>query len=71
MGANLDHFRIRQHIKTELAHYSSDCWDIEYNFPFGWKEIEGFADRSDYDLRRHMEYSKKDLSLFDEETKKK
>ncbi len=71
MGANLDHFRIRQHIKTELAHYSSDCWDIEYNFPFGWKEIEGFADRSDYDLRRHMEYSKKDLSLFDEETKEK
>jgi glycyl-tRNA synthetase len=71
MGANLEHFRIRQHIKTELAHYSSDCWDIEYNFPFGWKEIEGFADRSDYDLRRHMEYSKKDLSLFDEETKEK
>lgn len=71
LGANLEHFRVRQHIKTELAHYSSDCWDIEYNFPFGWKEIEGFADRSDYDLRRHMEYSKKDLSLFDEETKEK
>jgi glycyl-tRNA synthetase len=71
MGANLNHFRLRQHIKSELAHYSSDCWDIEYNFPFGWKEIEGFADRSDYDLRRHMEYSKKDLSLFDEETKEK
>jgi glycyl-tRNA synthetase len=71
LGANLSNFRIRQHLKDELAHYSSDCWDIEYCFPFGWKELEGFADRSDYDLRRHMEFSKKDLSLFDEETKEK
>ncbi len=71
LGANTSNFRVRQHLKEELAHYSSDCWDIEYNFPFGWKEIQGFADRSDYDLKRHMEYSKKDLSLFDEELKEK
>jgi glycyl-tRNA synthetase len=71
LGANTSNFRVRQHLKDELAHYSSDCWDIEYNFPFGWKELQGFADRSDYDLRRHMEFSKKDLSLFDEETKEK
>ncbi|MFA6073263.1 MAG: glycine--tRNA ligase [Candidatus Woesearchaeota archaeon] len=71
LGADLNNFRARQHLKDELAFYSSDCWDIEYNFPFGWKELQGFADRSDYDLKRHMEYSKKDLSLFDEETKEK
>jgi len=71
LGAKIHNFRVRQHLKDELAHYSSDCWDIEYNFPFGWKELQGFADRSDYDLKRHMEFSKKDLSLFDEETKEK
>ncbi|MGV8169483.1 MAG: glycine--tRNA ligase [Candidatus Nanoarchaeia archaeon] len=71
LGAKLDNFRVRQHLKDELAHYSSDCWDIEYRFPFGWKELQGFADRSDYDLRRHIEFSKKDLSLFDEETKER
>jgi glycyl-tRNA synthetase len=71
LGANPDHFRVRQHSKDELAHYSSDCWDVEYNFPFGWRELEGVADRSDYDLQQHIKTSKKDLSLFDEETKKK
>ncbi len=71
LGANPDNFRIRQHLKEELSHYSSDTWDIEYNFPFGWKELEGIADRSDYDLQQHIKFSKKDLSLFDEETKKK
>ncbi len=70
-GAKINNFRVRQHLKDELAHYSKDCWDIEYNFPFGWKELQGVADRSDYDLRRHMEFSKKDLSLFDDETQKK
>lgn len=71
LGVNLNNFRLRQHNKNELAHYSSDCWDIEYNFPFGWKELEGIADRGDYDLTRHSEFSKKDLSIFDEETKEK
>jgi len=70
-GAKSKNFRVRQHLKDELAHYSQDCWDIEYNFPFGWKELQGVADRSDYDLKRHMEFSKKDLSLFDDETQKK
>ena len=71
LGANKKNFRLRQHLKDELAHYSSDCWDLEYNFPFGWKELEGIADRSDFDLQQHIKHSKKDLSIFDEETKKK
>ncbi len=71
LGANPQNFRIRQHRKDELAHYSSDCWDLEYKFPFGWKELEGIADRSDYDLKQHEKFSKKDLAIFDEKTKKK
>ncbi|MEK6922226.1 MAG: glycine--tRNA ligase [Nanoarchaeota archaeon] len=70
-GVKADNFRIRQHLKDELSHYSTDTWDLEYNFPFGWKELLGVADRGDYDLKQHMEYSKKDLSLFDDESKKK
>ncbi len=70
-GANKKNFRIRQHRKDELAHYSSDCWDLEYKFPFGWKELEGIADRNDYDLKQHQTFSKKDLTVFDEVSKKK
>jgi glycyl-tRNA synthetase len=57
--------------KEELAHYSKRTIDIKYKFPFGLGEIEGIANRTDYDLKRHSEYSKKDLSYFDEETGKK
>lgn len=71
LGVNSDNFRIRQHLKDELSHYSSDTWDMEYNFPFGWKELLGIADRSDFDLKQHSKYSKKDLSLFEEESKRK
>jgi len=71
LGVNPNNFRIRQHRKDELAHYSSDCWDLEYKFPFGWKELEGIADRSDYDLKQHEKFSKKDLTIFDENSKKK
>ncbi len=71
LGANPINFRLRQHKKNELAHYSSDCWDLEYNFPFGWKELEGIADRSDYDLKQHEKFSKKDLKIFDENTKQR
>ena len=60
----MDNFRIRQHKKDELAHYSSDCWDVEYLFPFGWKELIGIADRNNYDLSRHEQFSKKDLKVF-------
>ena len=70
LGSNKENFRFRQHNKNELAHYSTDCWDMEYNFPFGWKELEGIADRSDYDLKQHREHSKKDLFIVDDFGKK-
>ncbi|MBD3313972.1 glycine--tRNA ligase [Candidatus Woesearchaeota archaeon] len=71
MGINPANLRIRQHVKDELAHYARACFDIEYNFPFGWKEIHGNADRQSFDLEQHAKHSKKDLSFFDEESKEK
>ncbi|MBW2965187.1 glycine--tRNA ligase, partial [Candidatus Woesearchaeota archaeon] len=71
LGAKPENFRLRQHGKDELAHYSSDCWDLEYKFPWGWKELQGIADRGDFDLQQHMKHSKKDMSVFDEESKEK
>ena len=71
LGANSDNFRIRQHTKNELSHYALDTWDLEYNFPFGWKELEGIANRTDFDLQQHIKHSKKDLSFFDQETNEK
>ena len=71
LGANPEHFRIRQHVKDELSHYALDTWDLEYEFPFGWKELQGLSNRTDFDLKQHIQHSKTDLSIFDEETKKK
>lgn len=63
--------RLRDHSKEELSHYSKATTDIEYNFPFGWGELWGIANRTDYDLKQHMEYSKEDLSYFDPLTNEK
>jgi glycyl-tRNA synthetase len=63
--------RFRKHEKDELAHYSKYCTDVEYQFPFGWKELEGIAHRGDYDLSQHTKCSGKDLSHFDPETNEK
>jgi len=71
LGINKDHLRLRKHEAHELAHYAKACVDVEYLFPMGWSELEGIANRGDYDLRKHSEYSKKDLSYFDEATKEK
>jgi len=71
LGANPERFRIRQHVQRERSHYASETWDLEYEFPFGWKELLGMANRADFDMQQHMKSSKKDLSLFDEETKQK
>lgn len=71
LGATADKFRIRQHITTEKSHYALDTWDLEYKFPWGWKELQGMANRTDFDLQQHMKHSKKDLSIFDEESKEK
>ena len=68
LGINKDNLRLRQHGKEELAHYALGCYDIEYLFPMGWSELEGIANRGDFDLVQHAEYSGKDLSYFDEET---
>ncbi len=70
-GTRSEKLRVRQHLEHEKSHYASDTWDLEYQFPFGWKELEGIADRGDYDLQQHMKYSGKDLGIFDEATKKK
>lgn len=64
---NKDAFRFRQHEKDELAHYSDNCYDIEYDYPWGWDELEGIASRTDYDLSRHTEESGVKLSYFDQQ----
>src|ERR1051326_2996646 len=58
--------RWREHGGSELAHYARAAYDIEYEFPFGWSEIEGIHNRGDYDLTRHQEYSGKKLEYFDQ-----
>lgn len=62
-----DSVRLRQHDKDELAHYSSDCFDVEYAYPWGWDELEGIASRTDYDLKKHAEYSGEKLNYFDQQ----
>ena len=71
LGGKAENFRIRQHVATEKSHYALDTWDLEYKFPFGWKELQGMANRTDFDLQQHIKHSKKDLSLYDEESKEK
>ncbi len=71
LGIKKEKLRLREHTKDELAHYARACVDVEYEFPIGWSELEGIADRSNYDLTQHSKFSKKDLSLFDEQTKEK
>ena len=69
LGINSKNLRIRDHEKDELAHYAKACADIEYKFPFGWSELEGVANRADFDLQEHAKLSGKDLSYYDESTK--
>ncbi len=67
-GVSSERLRLRTHEQAELAHYAKATTDIEYNFPWGWGELEGIANRADFDLRRHSEASNKDLTYFDDET---
>ena len=68
LGVKLENLRFRDHESAELAFYSKATTDVEYDFPsIGWGEILGVADRTDYDLKRHMEYSKQDLTYFDQD----
>ena len=71
LGGKKENFRMREHSPEELSFYSKGTCDIEYNFPFGWGELWGIADRTDYDLGRHVEVSKVDLTYFDQEKNEK
>ena len=68
-GIRKENLRLRRHAPDELAHYAKDCYDIEYRFPWGWAELEGITDRTDFDLRQHAEASGQDLRYFDEDTR--
>jgi len=71
LGIRKENLRIREHGKDELAHYAKACVDIEYLFPMGWSELEGIANRTDFDLTQHQKYSGENLSYFDDETKQR
>ncbi|HOF01921.1 MAG TPA: glycine--tRNA ligase [Spirochaetota bacterium] len=70
-GIKKDNLRIREHEKSELAHYAKACADVEYLYPWGWDELEGIANRTDFDLKTHQEHSGKDMAYFDEQTKER
>ena len=67
LGIRPDHLQLRKHGPDELSHYSSATSDVEYLFPMGWSELEGIANRGDYDLSRHAEFSGEKLEYFDQE----
>jgi len=68
LGLRQENLRIREHEKDELSHYSNKTCDIEFNFPWGWGELMGIASRTDYDLKKHSEYSGTPLTYFDSVT---
>ena len=67
LGIRPDHLKLREHGADELSHYSSATSDVEYLFPMGWSELEGIANRGDFDLRQHSEHSGEKLEYFDQE----
>jgi glycyl-tRNA synthetase len=69
LGIRSENLRLREHSKEELSHYSRGTYDVEFKYPFGWGELEGIADRGDFDLTQHETYSGEELRYFDEETK--
>ena len=71
LGVDPDRIQWHQHGPGELAHYAKDAYDIEYQFPFGWSELEGVHNRTDFDLSRHSEYCGKEINYLDEDTKER
>ncbi len=71
LGIKKENLQLREHGKEELAHYAAGCTDVEYQFPFGWSELEGIANRGDYDLKQHAQFSGKDLQYHDPVTNEK
>lgn len=70
-GIRKNKLRFHEHGQGELAHYAKKAFDIEYEFPFGWQELEGIHNRTNFDLGRHQEYSGKKLEYFDEQAKER
>ena len=68
LGMNADNLRMHAHDADELAHYAAGAFDVEYQFPWGWDELEGIHNRTDFDLKAHMDRSGEDLTYFDQET---
>ncbi len=67
LGMSEDNVRFREHDQDELSHYSAGTVDVDYRFPWGWDELEGIANRTDFDLRQHSDHSGEDLRYFDQE----
>ncbi len=71
LGIRKENLKLREHEKEELAHYAKRCHDIEYLFPMGWSELEGVANRTDFDLKQHSRISGKELTYFDDATEER
>ena len=71
LGLHSSRLHLRDHDQDELAHYARACADVEYEFPFGVNELEGVANRTDFDLKQHQEFSGKDMCYFDDQTREK
>jgi len=71
LGIKRENLRLREHAEGELAHYAKVCHDIDYLFPMGWAELEGVANRGDFDLVQHASFSGKSLDYFDDDTKER
>ncbi|HXF48816.1 MAG TPA: glycine--tRNA ligase [Verrucomicrobiae bacterium] len=71
LGIRQEKLRFHQHSPQELAHYAKAAYDVQYEFPFGWQELEGIHNRTDFDLSRHSQATGKELSYFDEPTKER
>lgn len=71
LGIREENLHLREHSKDELAHYARSCTDIEYLFPFGWSELEGVANRTDFDLRQHANHSGENMSYFDDQSQER
>ncbi len=71
LGIRPDHLQLREHGEEELSHYSTGTFDIDYLFPIGWSELEGIANRTDYDLRRHTEFSGEKLEFYDQQSEER
>jgi len=71
LGIRQENLRLRAHGENELAHYAKACSDVEYKFPFGWSELEGVANRAEYDLKQHSEFSGADMRFHDQINQRK